>query len=193
MSRGDPFVPTISLALAGAALALFVGAGTPAALVLDRVAASSEPWRLITGHWVHLSWSHLFWDASAFAVLAAVLERRSRTLLLAVIATATAAISAAVVWSMPEVPAYAGLSGIDAALVAAVAVAMIRAGGTDRTIGAALGLAFAAKIAWEHQTGSVLFAGEPGVLHATSVHGIGAAAGVVTTASVHWLRGESST
>lgn len=168
--------PTVTMALSGAVVALFLVAGHPDVLLLHPSDGAAQPWRWVTAHFVHLSADHLLWDALAFAVLGTALELASRRRLLATLLASTLGISAFLVTTQPEMPAYAGLSGVDAALTAAVAVQLWQAGSTDRRLGAALGLAFAAKLATEQLSGGVLFA-DPSAAHATSVHVVGALLG----------------
>lgn len=110
----------------GAAAALLVPSVT-LALQYDRAAiVAGEWWRLITGHLTHWNGEHLFWDAAMFVVLGAILERRSRRHFVACLIASTIAISATVWLLHPELERYRGLSGVDTALFAMVAVDLLR-------------------------------------------------------------------
>jgi rhomboid family GlyGly-CTERM serine protease len=166
-------VPWVTAALSGAVVALFVVAGAPEALMLG----GSGPWRWLTAHAVHLSVDHLLYDALAFAVLGTVVELRSRTSLLAVLLVAALAVSGYAAWALPTGASYGGLSGIDAALTAAVVVQLLES--PDRRPGALLGLAFGAKLLLEQTSGGALLAEG---LHLPAVHLVGAAAGAAVAA-----------
>jgi rhomboid family GlyGly-CTERM serine protease len=82
----------------------------------DRAAIlHGEVWRLITGHFVHWSWSHLAWDLLAFVVLGAICMRR-RALFVAVVLATALVVSLFLLLCCPEVAQYRGLSAIDSAL-----------------------------------------------------------------------------
>lgn len=174
--------PMVTMTLAGAVVTLFALAGQPDVLLLHPGDGAARPWSWLTAHFVHLSFDHLLWDALAFVVLGAAIELKSRRRLLATLLGSTVGISGFLVLTQPELPAYAGLSGIDAALTTAVAVQLWRAGSTDRKLGAALGLAFVGKLIAENLTGGVLFAGDTSQ-HAASVHVVGALLGGIVAAT----------
>ena len=174
--------PSVTMTLTGVVVALFALAGHPDALLLHPGDGAAQPWRWVTAHFVHLSLDHLTWDALAFVVLGSALELQSRRRLLAVLLAATISISGFLVLAHPEMPAYAGLSGVDAALTAAVAVQLWHAGSADRKLGTILGLAFLGKLVAEQLTGGVLFAGDA-AQHAVSVHAVGALVGGAVAAA----------
>ncbi len=133
-------------------------------LEYDRTAiAAGELWRLLTGHWTHWSGEHLFWDLLVFAVAAALWERLGRRRrLLACLLCSALAISLALWVLLPQVALYRGLSGLDCALVTALAAESIRRARARRRPGVALALAcvlagYLFKIAFELATGSTLF------------------------------------
>jgi rhomboid family GlyGly-CTERM serine protease len=155
-------------------------------LQFDREAIlAGEWWRGVSGHFVHWSADHLFWDVATFAVLGILAERRSRTGLLACALASAVAVSAGLWILRPDVITYRGLSGIDAGLFALVATGMLR---DARTTGhrptailavAALGV-LGLKLAWELTTGSALFvdAAAAGFQSMPLAHALGAVAGV---------------
>lgn len=109
-----------------AALALLAAAfGEPAraALRWQRELLLAEPWRLLTGHFVHLDWPHLLLNLAGLAVLWALvgdtLSARRWTL---VALAGAAAIGAGLL--LAPVGWYVGLSGVLHALLAAGAVAL---------------------------------------------------------------------
>jgi rhomboid family GlyGly-CTERM serine protease len=98
----------------GAAIALLalqaLGAGDH--LEWRRGLLAAEPWRVVTGHLVHIGWLHALLNALALVVVARLYApdlgvRRQ----LAALAASALAISAALAWLYPEIEWYRGLSG----------------------------------------------------------------------------------
>jgi len=134
----------------------------------------------LAAHLAHFDANHLFWDLSVFAVLGAWLESGSRRLLGAVWILSSAAISAAVWFGLPELDSYRGLSGVDSALAAAVAVWLLKnAQGSERWLPLGLLLALGGKIAWEFHTGGTLFVRAESYSAVPLAHLVGACVGVL--------------
>jgi rhomboid family GlyGly-CTERM serine protease len=177
-------LPLCTLLLCGCALV--AACGPSDRLEYDRAAIEAgQLWRLLTGHWTHWSPQHLFWDVATFASLGALAERRGRAGFLGCTLAAALAISGGLWLLRPDVVAYRGLSGIDAAMFGAVATGMLRdAARSGRRGAAAVALAALAalglKLAWELATGSALFvdAGAAGFQSLPLAHAIGACVGV---------------
>lgn len=140
------------------ALTLFAWPGAGAAGELRPGTPWAEPWRLLSGHFTHFTAEHLAWDLLVFVTLAALFPARR---LLPLLATAALAVSLGVSLGSPELPSYRGLSGLDSALFAALALDLWRRGGPDRRLGAAALLLFLAKVAAEVAGGQALFATGP--------------------------------
>ena len=87
---------------------------------LPRELWSTEPFRLWTGHLVHFSAAHLNGDILAFAVWAALIEWRSRRLLLVLTGIGAPLLSMLLLWLHPTLDEYRGLSALDAALAVAL-------------------------------------------------------------------------
>ena len=155
-------VPVWTSALTCVALVAFVASATEL-LQYDRGAlAAGQWWRGMTGHWAHWSADHLLWDAATFAALGWLAEARSRKRFLVCVVGSCLAITTGLWFVRPDVAFYRGLSGIDSALFALVAVGLIREAVATRRAGtAALGgaalLAFVLKVTWESTAGGVLF------------------------------------
>jgi len=81
-----------------------------------------EWWRLITGHWVHFTASHLFWDLAILVPAGALLERRNPAALGCTILFSPLAISFALLAFDPAMAIYAGISGVAAGVLVALAV-----------------------------------------------------------------------
>lgn len=181
------------LPLAAAALLLALapmgapagGTGGGEAWELHRHRLVVEPWRLFTGHLVHWSGEHLAWDLLLFLGLGLACERlhgRRRTAL--ALALAVPAVALGCFLLVPDLVAYRGLSGLDAALFTLLAVRCLRApGALTRRAGAAALAALGGKILWETATGASLFlSGLPGgpeaVVVVPAAHVMGALAGL---------------
>lgn len=102
------------LALAGAALLLALHA-LPAAPWLEyrRAMLAAEPWRMLTGHLVHLNWPHALANAAAWLVVARLFapELGARRQLLAAL-TACLGIALGLAWLYPQIAWYRGFSGV---------------------------------------------------------------------------------
>lgn len=177
-------LPGASLALAVLSVAVFAVADAGRILDLDRGAlARGEVWRLLTGHLTHWSFDHLAWDVLAFAVLGAACEIVDRRRFLLCLAVASVTISLGLVWLLPGIETYRGLSGVDASLLVLLTVSLARPGADGapwiRIAGfGALG-AFVAKVAFEVVTGRAVFVAAAGdVVTVPLAHVLGAAVGL---------------
>jgi rhomboid family GlyGly-CTERM serine protease len=116
-------------ALIGAALIVLLQA-LPAGEALEyrRALLAAEPWRLLSGHLVHLNWTHALVNAAAWVVLARLfapeLDARRQALCMLL---AALFVSAALALVCPEIAWYRGASGVLHALYFAGATAMLRA------------------------------------------------------------------
>lgn len=133
-------------------------------LVYDRAAIfNGQVWRLITGHLVHLDWSHLALNAAALVGLGFLIETGDddgRGKLVAVLATSAAAISIALFLFSPTTAYYAGLSGVLNGLFAFICLqylirtrswvwlGLLTGGVAKITWEAAFGPAFSAALLW---------------------------------------------
>lgn len=145
--------------LSAAAVLVHLLPGVAGRLEYDRAAVlRGELWRLLTGHWTHLSADHLALDVVAFAALGAALAWRGRRIFWRTVLGSAAAISLSLLLLGPQWSSYRGLSGIDSALFTALATLLWLGGGrSERPLGAVALALFAAKIACESITGVALF------------------------------------
>jgi len=168
---------TLVIVLLALACAL-LGAGEP--LQYDRVAVhGGEVWRFATASLVHWSWDQLIWDAIAFAALGFVAAKAWPVRFhLAAVASAIA-IPVIVHVAVPNVMTYRGLSGIDSALFALVALRLAKQTRSPMFL-LCLG-GFVLKVGFEVATGSTLFVRElaPGVTAMPLAHVIGGAIGIL--------------
>jgi len=179
------YAATAMLVLAAAAVQLFPG--STAWLEYRRTAAGAgELWRILTCHWTHFGFEHFIWDAATLAFVAALCEERSRARLLLCVAASAVAIPLAVWVFLPEMQTYRGLSGIDSAAFALLAVLIFRDNVRTRrwywAVFACAGfIAFGAKIVFELTTGGMAFVdgSAAGMVPVPLAHLIGAGAGVL--------------
>ena len=77
-----------------------------------KLMAKEQLWGLISGHWVHADNQHLLWNVAALALLGAIIEARSRSMLLWSIAIGTVCVDLLLVSPIGELNRYCGLSGL---------------------------------------------------------------------------------
>ena len=181
------------------AACLLVGVALPASLAVvsptlsqwlefDRSALlRGEIWRLVTGHLAHWNFDHLVWDLVTFLALAIVSMRRSiRNTMTCLFGSALAISCAILVWH-PDLEFFRGLSGIDSALFALLAVSYLKDSYRERDL---LGLkialvgltGFFAKTGVELYSGQTLFVDSQEALFVplTLAHAVGGIVGVAT-------------
>lgn len=108
-----PVVPVWTLLLCGAGLVVFFAPALQTALIYDRTAIShGEVWRLVTGHLVHYSPSHVVYDVLALLVAGSIIEVRRYPHFAIFCAAAALLIGALLFLALPEMQHYAGLSGL---------------------------------------------------------------------------------
>ena len=182
--------PCASRFFAAAAVVVFQWPGHGAHHQYDRAAiAAGEVWRLVSGHWVHYSLDHVFWDVIAFAALGVACERTSRARFLVCLVASALAISVAVWLMLPEIQVYRGLSGIDSALFTFLAASMWNDGCRSerpglQAIAMACVSAFLLKVAFELITGRTVFVKEmdPQAVGVPLAHIVGAGCGLLVGA-----------
>jgi rhomboid family GlyGly-CTERM serine protease len=156
-------LPVASLLLVVFAVAVNVVPGVADWLQFDRHAvAGGELWRLVTSHFVHWSGDHLFWDTLAFGMLGWLCERDGVRPVLRCVALSAVLIPLTLWFAVPQMATYRGLSGIDSALFALLAVRVGRQSLTERdwlklSVAGIVAGGFAAKVGFEFVTGATLF------------------------------------
>jgi rhomboid family GlyGly-CTERM serine protease len=113
MSRAERF------ALAGAVILVLLQAAAAAspdlgsALEYRHSVLAAQPWRLLTGHWVHVNWPHVLVNAAAWFVVARLFARELPPVRqLVVLLAAAVAISAGLMLAYPRIGWYRGFSGL---------------------------------------------------------------------------------
>ena len=173
---------TVAALLIGPAL-LVARAGGPASdlLAWQPELGLSQPWRAWSAAWVHLSPLHL-WGCIAAAVLTALLG-------VAVPAAPRSALAWALAWPLtqftllmqPELPRYAGMSGVVHGGVAIMIVQLLRMpSGWHRALGATLAVGIVTKLLLETPwAGPLLHAPEWDIAVAPMSHVAGTVWGAV--------------
>lgn len=118
LPQNRPYVrtlgPPLALALAVAALCAVLQALAGAeALRYERLLiGEGQPWRLLTGHFVHLGWRHWWLNTAGLVLVAALFADSLRPGRLAACLLFSALIAGAGLWALsPGVGWYVGLSG----------------------------------------------------------------------------------
>ena len=112
-------------------------------------------WGLISGHWVHADIQHLIWNVAALAILATIIETRSRQLLLWSIVIGTACVDILLMSPVSGLQRYCGLSGLLNTLLGVALYVYWRE--TRSTAVIVVGILSVAKIALEMYSGHSVF------------------------------------
>lgn len=145
----------------GVSLLLALGAGlawplTTAPLDWQPALFTAEPWRAFSAAFVHWSAQHLLANLAGCAVLAFVgasARLPGRAALAWLIAWPLTQIG---LLTRPDLLHFGGLSGVLHAGVAVLVVELLRRGGRDRSIGAAIGAGLLIKLLLEQPLGAPL-------------------------------------
>ena len=152
-----------------------------------RLLSRGELLGLVTGHWVHADTGHLAWNVAALAILAAVIERRSRRLLLWSIAIGTACVDLLLLSPAGDIQRYCGLSGV---LNTLTGVALWLCWRETRSPAVPLlAIACLAKIALESATGHSLFT-DISWPHFPAAHLAGMAGAALLLGALRWREGD---
>ena len=156
-------IPCASLLLTLAALIIHLTNGLRMELLYERTAlAGLQLWRVVTCHWVHLNWDHLFWSGATFLFLGSLCEILDKKKTYQTLISAVVLIPVAIWWGLPGLNVYAGLSGLDCALYALLFTLLIKrelsAGNRIWAVFYGVGLtALLAKVIYETATGQTIF------------------------------------
>jgi rhomboid family GlyGly-CTERM serine protease len=141
-----------------------------------------ELWRTFTGHWVHFSAAHLFWNGLAMAITGTLLEWRRERGVGVLFLLAPLGISALLLVFEPRLQRYGGLSGVVFAAVAYLALRGLREAGSWRWLCSAALALLLLKIGHELLWGESLLAGVA-VRPVPASHAAGALCGAVAWAA----------
>lgn len=110
-----------------------------------------QVWRLFSGHFTHLGWSHLWLNIAGLALIWALVGRRFSTQQWLTILTGSVfGIDLGLIIFNPELGWYVGLSGVLHGMLVAGAITEIRCGQCSSY---ALLILVAAKLIWEQMAG----------------------------------------
>ena len=150
-------------------------------------------WRLLSGHFTHWDYEHLFWDASAFLIASFLLYRVSLFQFIFVLLFSLLFISLWILLLNPAVELYRGLSGLDVALFFFLSLSVIFSSLKKRRYtGMSAGMMFLSflimKLGYEFFSGKMLFVRDlTGNKLLLSAHLAGAVAGTVCFLLFHLL------
>ncbi|MHC4768326.1 MAG: rhombosortase [Planctomycetota bacterium] len=165
--------------------AVFCSPAATALLEFDRSAvAAGQWWRLVTSNLTHWNVENLFWNVVVFAVLGCLCEGRGRARYAVCISASALAIGISVFFFEPHLSTCRGISGVDSALFALLAVTLLREHWSDgnwRWVAAVgvLVVGFAIKTIVELMTGRAVFvdSAAAGFTPMPLAHALGAAVG----------------
>jgi len=178
------------LLLVPAALMMGLSTLLESPLILDSEAlASGRFWTLWTGHFLHWTPAHFFWDWALFVFCLWMLADLGWRVWGWILATLPILSLAVFLWR-PELSEYRGLSGVDTVLFTRLAGGLMLGnharGKSDRSsawLGGLALLGLVAKITWEFHTGGTLFSGDlgPGNESLPEIHAVGLLIGLTWT------------
>ena len=156
-------IPYVSLLLTLLAVFIHFTNGLRVNLIFERSAlAHLELWRLLTCHWVHLNWDHLFWSAATFLSLGSICEFIDKKKTYVTLAISVSLVPAGIWYVQADLAIYGGLSGLDCALYALLFALLInrevKSSNWAWTSFYVMGLvALLGKVTYETVTGQTIF------------------------------------
>jgi rhomboid family GlyGly-CTERM serine protease len=182
------------LGLLGGAVVLFALGGESWRLALRyerlSILEAGQYWRLLTGHLVHGSVTHLSLNLAGLVLIGALFPRHFSVVNWVVIVVASlVAIDAGFVWNEPQLHWYVGLSGVLHGCLAAGAVAWWRY--ESRGLALALTSVLVGKLVWEQWQGALPLSGDMPVIIDAHLYGAlgGGLAGAIVLLKEHcWPR-----
>ena len=129
---------------------IYVLPGAAEYLIYNRSAVlSGEIWRLITGHSVHYSPSHLAYNLVALAIISAIIELQESHRLFLLYTVSALLIGISLLAFRPDLYYFAGASGVASAAVAYCALSGLSTSGPWRAVCLAVLVLLVGKISWE--------------------------------------------
>ena len=174
---------TISVSVVSVAIAVLGDSGREW-LAFDRTAISAgQYWRLLSAHFTHLSWQHLFYNLTGLTIITYLVATTLRAREWVVTwCLAFAAVSLGLWFLQPNLQWYVGLSGAQHALLTAGLVATVGRWGIDFWV---IAIVVAGKLAYEQLVGPLpVSEGASGDAVIVASHFYGAVAGCISGAWV---------
>lgn len=150
-----------------------------------RVDIFSEFWRLWTGHWVHVGWIHFALNMLAFICLPFIFPHVRVWHFVALLLALPLFISLSFYYVLPEVDAYAGLSGVLHGLFTSIALVHLRYP-QERKFAIWVLMLILIKLSWENTLGGTRIAEMIGSPVLVEAHLFGVIWGGVL-ALIYWL------
>ena len=141
-------------------------------------------YRIITGHFVHFSVEHLFWDVSMYIVLGTICCHKNWKLFVQASIISTVTISVELLLIETQFTHYRGLSGIDTALYSIIILDSIYKNFQDKYYlqsfsSFTLGGLLISKITYEFISNKAIFANSTSFVPLPSAHFIGLLIGII--------------
>jgi len=150
---------------------------------LGSILQHHEIWRLLTGHLVHGSWQHTWLNLTGLLVVAVLFRQTYSALEWIFIGLFSAlSIDFGLIFFMPHLQWYLGLSGVLHGLLAAGTVAWWRL--ENRGLAVLLFVMLIAKLTWEQWQGALPLSGELNVI--VNAHLYGAIGGLLAGAGLYF-------
>lgn len=128
-------------------------------LVYDRAAIlSGEYWRLVTGHLVHFSPSHLIYNLLALGLAVGLLEREAERGLAPALALGTLVIPLSLFALAPEIQFYGGLSGLATVAIVLLGLRGLSQPGIWKVVGSLILAGFLVRLVVENRSAGFVFA-----------------------------------
>ena len=139
-----------------------------------------ELWRLWTGHFIHWTAEHLFWDLMAFVILGYLLWKESRAVYYWILLGTPTLISLVMILVENELTLYRGISGVDSALFFALALLYVTTKDLGlRYLGSAMFVCGGSKLLYEIFLSKALFVSSESFTVIHSAHWSGALLGLL--------------
>jgi rhomboid family GlyGly-CTERM serine protease len=176
-----PWTLAVAIIAVIATAGAFASGAIADGLVADARIGHGQPWRAVTGPFVHATWGHLIRDLALVALAgiayeASLRSRRAPLFAFGLVAPALAVLVAG------DARWYCGLSGLSHALLAAaLSYELVRRRGITRALVFVLCLGSALKPAYELVTGAPAFAMSlgDGIVQVPLAHATGVLVGIV--------------
>lgn len=150
-------VPICTLSVLAMSALAYASPGVAAALIFDRVAIlDGQVWRIVTGHTVHFSTTHLILDVLAFALAGGVIEYKGYARAGVLYLVMAAIIGVSLLLFEPGMYYYGGLSGLACGALVYLAWSGLRGSSALRLVSVTLLVVVFSKIAVELYSGQSL-------------------------------------
>jgi rhomboid family GlyGly-CTERM serine protease len=188
IAAGPRWLPWRTAALVVGGGLIYVLPGSTEYLIYDRSAIlSGEIWRLVTGHGVHYSSSHLAYNLVALATVGAIIELQESRRLFLICTVSALMIGISLLGFRPDLDYFAGASGVVTAAVAYCALSGLSAPGPWRAVCLTVLVLLVGKIALELLwSGSSLVGVSGDFVIVPLSHAVGAASGLLMFSWWRW-------